>query len=176
MGRHRQLMAMLAAARVVCVWVCLDRFGRSRGVDPDHWKIVEYNWTLRAKLSRSSRPEDISTGPVLDPEARTGQVLYTRESIVSHIVNKRVKVRVTGRVQGVYYRASTREKAASLGLSGWVRNTFDGAVELEAQGPPDAVDALVAWCHEGPPAARVREVAVEATALRDDDDGFDVRH
>lgn len=95
---------------------------------------------------------------------------------MTEAASKRVKLRVTGRVQGVYYRASTLEQATALGLSGWVRNTRDGAVELEAQGPPDAVDALISWCHEGPPAARVRDVAVEVAPLERDEDGFDVRY
>lgn len=71
---------------------------------------------------------------------------------------KRLHVRVTGRVQGVYYRASTCTEARRLGVSGWVRNTSDGAVEIEVQGAPDAVAELVAWCHKGPPAARVERV------------------
>lgn len=74
---------------------------------------------------------------------------------------KRARIRVTGLVQGVYYRASARERALDLGVSGWVQNTPDGAVELEAHGLADAVDRLIAWCHEGPPGARVREVIVD---------------
>lgn len=73
---------------------------------------------------------------------------------------KRVRLRVTGIVQGVWYRASTRERALALGLSGWVRNAPDGTVVLEAQGPPEQLDALIAWCHEGPPAAQVDGVEV----------------
>jgi len=71
---------------------------------------------------------------------------------------RRARLKVTGRVQGVYYRASTREQAKALGLVGWVRNSPDGAVEIEAQGRSDAVDELVRWCHQGPPAARVSSV------------------
>ena len=71
---------------------------------------------------------------------------------------KRLHVRVTGRVQGVYYRASTCTEARRLGVSGWVRNTPDGAVEIEVQGAPGAVAEFVAWCHKGPPAARVERV------------------
>jgi acylphosphatase len=73
---------------------------------------------------------------------------------------KRARVRINGVVQGVYYRASARAEAERLGLTGWVRNTDDGGVMLEAQGPADRLDALVAWCWQGPPAARVDDVVV----------------
>ncbi len=73
----------------------------------------------------------------------------------------RVRAVIRGRVQGVFYRASTVEEAARLGLLGWVRNRADGAVELEAEGPPAAVAALLAWARVGPPAARVTAVEVE---------------
>jgi acylphosphatase len=69
---------------------------------------------------------------------------------------------VTGRVQGVGYRAATAAEARRLGLAGWVRNRPDGAVELEAEGPADAVAALLAWCRVGPPSAKVREVVASA--------------
>jgi acylphosphatase len=73
---------------------------------------------------------------------------------------KRARLRIQGGVQGVYYRASARAEAERLGLTGWVRNTDDGGVMLEAQGPADRLDALVAWCWQGPPAARVDDVEV----------------
>ena len=74
---------------------------------------------------------------------------------------RRVRAIVTGRVQGVAYRASTVYEAREHGLTGWVRNLADGSVELEAQGDAAKVDALLAWCAEGPPAARVTGVNVE---------------
>ncbi|RMH40395.1 MAG: acylphosphatase [Deltaproteobacteria bacterium] len=86
----------------------------------------------------------------------------------------RVRVRVRGRVQGVWFRGSTRERAMRVGVSGWVRNLPDGSVELEAEGPPEAVDALVDWCRQGPPAARVDSVEVERIAPIGDR-GFEVR-
>jgi acylphosphatase len=73
----------------------------------------------------------------------------------------RVWARVTGKVQGVFYRASTIEQARSLGLAGWVRNLPDGSVELEAEGDDGRVRQLVDWCRRGPPAARVDDVATE---------------
>lgn len=71
---------------------------------------------------------------------------------------------MTGRVQGVSYRAATASEARRLGVVGWVRNRADGSVELEAEGPDDRVAALLAWCEHGPPAARVAGVAVEELA------------
>jgi len=77
---------------------------------------------------------------------------------------RRVRAIVTGRVQGVSYRASTVDEALRLGLVGWVKNRADGAVELEAEGPDDHIAALLAWCEQGPPAARVALVAVDELA------------
>jgi acylphosphatase len=73
----------------------------------------------------------------------------------------RLHLLVSGRVQGVWYRASTREKARDLGLRGWVRNLPDGRVEILAEGPRPALEALLGWCRRGPPLARVE--GVEAT-------------
>lgn len=86
----------------------------------------------------------------------------------------RVHLRVWGRVQGVFFRASTRDKAVLLGLRGWVRNRADGTVEAVAEGPEDALQRLVTWVHRGPPIADVAEVEVvweEEAGLR----GFEVR-
>jgi len=66
---------------------------------------------------------------------------------------------VTGHVQGVFFRASMREQADRLGVTGWVRNEPDGTVHAHLEGAPEAVDELVSWCAEGPPAARVADVA-----------------
>jgi len=68
---------------------------------------------------------------------------------------------VHGRVQGVFFRASTEEKARSLGITGWVRNCPDGKVEIHAEGPREPLDQLIAWCHVGPPRAEVQKVDVE---------------
>jgi acylphosphatase len=71
------------------------------------------------------------------------------------------RIRVTGLVQGVFYRASTRDAAIRLGLSGWVRNASDGSVEVFAEGEAETVRKLVDWCRQGPPSAVVREVSVD---------------
>lgn len=74
---------------------------------------------------------------------------------------------IHGRVQGVFFRASTREQAEALGLSGWVRNAVDGTVHAEVEGPRAGVDQLRAWFEAGgPPAARVDRVVVQAAALQ----------
>jgi acylphosphatase len=70
-----------------------------------------------------------------------------------------VQLRITGRVQGVGFREALREEAARLGLTGWVRNRADGSVEALAQGSQEALAALLAWAHRGPPAARVERVS-----------------
>ncbi len=67
---------------------------------------------------------------------------------------------MSGRVQGVFFRDTCRRKARSAGVSGWVRNRPDGRVEAVFEGPPGAVEALVAWCREGPPQAVVEGVEI----------------
>lgn len=75
-----------------------------------------------------------------------------------------VQARVTGRVQGVAFRWHAQEQARRLGVVGWVRNEVDGSVLLHAEGEDVAVSDLVAWCHHGPPSARVSNVAVRDAA------------
>lgn len=85
-------------------------------------------------------------------------------------------LRITGRVQGVYYRASTVQQAQALGLRGWVRNRLDGSVEALVTGPADAVQTLVEWAQRGPAMARVERVAVqEALGAAEVLDGFEQR-
>ncbi|RYU81614.1 acylphosphatase [Hymenobacter persicinus] len=69
--------------------------------------------------------------------------------------------RIHGRVQGVFFRQSTRQQAQQLGLTGYARNNADDTVTIEAEGPAAALDQLEAWCRQGPPAARVDKVEVE---------------
>lgn len=70
----------------------------------------------------------------------------------------RRRVHVAGRVQGVWFRESCRDRALDAGVSGWVRNLDDGRVEVVLEGPAAAVDEVVAWCRQGPPRARVDRV------------------
>lgn len=81
---------------------------------------------------------------------------------------KRVRIRVTGRVQGVWFRDSTRHEALRLGVRGWVRNTPEGAVEAVYEGDPTAVDALVEWTRHGPEHAVVTGLEVEEEAPREE--------
>jgi len=74
---------------------------------------------------------------------------------------KRIHAKVTGIVQGVYFRASTRDAARALGLRGWVKNMPDGSVELEAEGPEEKISQLVIWLNQGPQYARVEKVEVK---------------
>jgi acylphosphatase len=74
------------------------------------------------------------------------------------MARQRLEVRISGRVQGVWFRASTREEALRRGLSGWVRNLPDGRVEAVFEGDRPALDAMLAWCRVGPPGARVAGV------------------
>ena len=73
----------------------------------------------------------------------------------------RARVRVRGRVQGVFFRSETRDRARSLGLGGWVRNCPDGSVEAVFEGDPDRVRSMVDWCGRGPGGASVDAVDVE---------------
>ena len=71
-----------------------------------------------------------------------------------------VLVLISGNVQGVWFRASTKQKAEQLGLKGWVRNTEDGGVEAVFQGDEKQVSEMINWCHHGPPLAKVEKVNV----------------
>ncbi|HRH80095.1 MAG TPA: acylphosphatase [Thiobacillaceae bacterium] len=74
------------------------------------------------------------------------------------------QLRITGRVQGVWYRESMRQAADRFGVAGWVRNRLDGTVEALVQGETAAVEAIIAWAWQGPSGARVDEVTVAETA------------
>jgi acylphosphatase len=87
---------------------------------------------------------------------------------------RRARAIVSGRVQGVSYRAETASQARRLGVVGWVRNRPDGTVELEVEGPPEKVAALLAWCEHGPPAAKVTGVATDDIPLKGTETTFDV--
>ena len=83
------------------------------------------------------------------------------------------RLSISGLVQGVGYRTSFERQAAALGLRGWVRNRRDGSVEAEVDGDAAAVDAIIRWAHQGPPASRVDKVAIE-DAGASNDGGFQI--
>ncbi len=86
---------------------------------------------------------------------------------VAHLIIK-------GKVQGVFYRASAKKQADSMGITGWVKNTDAGHVELLASGSAEDIKAYIEWCKQGPPKAVVTEVAI----TKKDEvkfDGFEIR-
>ena len=85
------------------------------------------------------------------------------------------RIRVIGRVQGVFFRAWTRDEAQTLGIDGWVRNCSDGSVEAQLEGDQEAIEELVDLMREGPPGARVEGVEVEESDP-EGLSGFEVRH
>ena len=88
----------------------------------------------------------------------------------------RMHLIIEGRVQGVWFRESTRREAASLGVSGWVRNRPEGTVEVVAEGMEEKVKKLVSWCHHGPPSALVRKVHEKEEGWVGEFDGFDISY
>ena len=89
---------------------------------------------------------------------------------------KRVHVQVSGRVQGVFFRACTQDAAQRLCLTGWVRNMLSGSVEAEIQGDELEVDRMVAWLHQGSPQSVVSEVLVTLIEPAGQEGGFEVKY
>jgi acylphosphatase len=89
-------------------------------------------------------------------------------------MNARARVAITGRVQGVFYRASCRDEASARGLVGWVRNEEDGSVSAVFEGPEADVRAMIEWCRRGPPAAAVSGVDI-AWESPQGERGFSIR-
>ncbi len=90
--------------------------------------------------------------------------------------NSRVHLVIKGYVQGVFYRASTREKAVELGLKGWVRNLHDGNVEAVFEGPVDKIQQIIQWCHEGPAGSQVLDIEKKWQKYIGEFDDFHVRY
>ena len=88
---------------------------------------------------------------------------------------KRVRAVVHGDVQGVGFRAATAQEARRAGVAGWVRNLRDGSVEVDAEGPAEAVDQLIKWLRRGPSLARVTRVDVNDSHLSVGLEGFTIR-
>lgn len=88
--------------------------------------------------------------------------------------NTRVRMVIEGRVQGVWFRDSTRREAESLGVRGWVKNRSDGTVEVLAEGTQAAVKKLVSWCHHGPSHASVSHVHAAEEPWQGEFDSFSI--
>ena len=89
-------------------------------------------------------------------------------------MKKRYHVHISGRVQGVYFRANTCIRARVLGLTGWVRNLPDGRVEMIFEGEHNNAEAMLAWCRNGTPPARVDHVEAEEENAEGGFTGFDI--
>jgi acylphosphatase len=86
----------------------------------------------------------------------------------------RVRFIIEGRVQGVWFRDSTRREARALGIKGWVKNRPDGCVEVLGEGPEEKVNQLIAWCRHGPPYAEVFRVEKTVEDWKEEFDSFDI--
>lgn len=89
---------------------------------------------------------------------------------------KKVRMIVSGRVQGVAFRMYTQHEARSLGLTGYVRNLYNGDAEIVAEGEDDVVDMLIAWAYKGPPGARVDDVQLAVLEPGGDYKDFSIRY
>ena len=87
---------------------------------------------------------------------------------------RRVKLLVSGRVQGVYFRMFTQKKAKQLGINGYVRNLEDGRVEIIAEAESELLDKMIAWAHKGPIPARVDQVESEDLLVDEIFTSFDI--
>lgn len=88
---------------------------------------------------------------------------------------KHYTIQVFGKVQGVFFRASTQDKASALGIVGWVKNQADGSVRIEAEGPEDKLQNMISWCRQGPPQATVEKVEYAEDDLQGYEQ-FEVKH
>ena len=82
---------------------------------------------------------------------------------------------IQGKVQGVFYRASTEQQAKMLGVTGYCQNLTDGRVQVVAEGLPDALQQLLEWCWQGPAKAEVRQIDVEKSVPTDEWSDFQIR-
>ncbi len=89
---------------------------------------------------------------------------------------KKVHLTIQGRVQGVFFRASAKEQADRLRLTGWVRNLPEGSVEIQVEGTEDGLDEFINWCHKGPPGASVTNVDLEYLQPSGDMTSFSIEY
>ncbi len=88
----------------------------------------------------------------------------------------RAHIRVTGRVQGVFFRQTTADEARRIGVLGWVRNISDGDVEAVIEGDRRMVDRLIDWCRHGPPAARVDDMKIDWETATGEFTSFSIKY
>jgi len=93
----------------------------------------------------------------------------TKDHLRAHVV-------VQGLVQGVWFRASTKDEANRIGVTGWVRNLPDGSVEAVFEGERLKVEEIVGWCHRGPSGARVSKVDIDWEPYKKEFGHFDIRY
>lgn len=91
-------------------------------------------------------------------------------------MKSKVHVIISGKVQGVWFRASTKDKAEQLGICGWVRNTFDGNVEAVFEGEEYLIQEMLDWCRHGPSSAKVENVEVEKQTPSNGFDVFSIKY
>ena len=89
---------------------------------------------------------------------------------------RRAHILVSGIVQGIFFRAHTKNAAQNLDLVGWVRNLRDGRVEIVAEGTKAALEQLLSWCHKGPPHARVDDVNATWNEATGEYTGFEIKY
>jgi len=89
---------------------------------------------------------------------------------------KTVHVKVSGKVQGVWFRASTKQEAEKNGINGWVKNTSDGCVEAVFQGNEQKIMDLIDWCYRGPPLSAVEHVDVKEIDTKEEYESFSMRY
>lgn len=89
---------------------------------------------------------------------------------------KALHLMIHGRVQGVWFRATTQDMAKKLKVKGWVRNTDEGSVEAHIQGEDSAVEKMLSWCRQGPPGARVDTVDIEEVSPDEEFGSFSIRY
>jgi acylphosphatase len=109
-------------------------------------------------------------GPCFDERARSGVSWgLMMEKVRAHVL-------ISGRVQGVFFRAYTQEAAQARGVYGWVRNTRDGRVEAVLEGEKGMVEDMISWCHQGSPMSHVTKVTVDWEEFAGEFDDFSMRY
>ena len=91
-------------------------------------------------------------------------------------MKSKVQVIISGKVQGVWFRANTKNKAEQLGITGWVRNTNDGKVEALFEGEDDNIKEMIEWCKHGPTMAKVTDVRVKRNPDQDECNSFSIKY